>query len=110
MSTTSEPESEEVTKKTTTRMMAMADRRLPRGSVARVSKRATSATSPSSGTRSPTVRCRWMAVPPSAVNHRNPRSVGTSSAPATNSRIVRPREIRAMNTPTKGDQAIHQPQ
>ena len=36
--------------------------------------------------------------------------VGTSSTPATNSRTVRPREIRAMKTPTKGAQEIHQPQ
>ena len=35
---------------------------------------------------------------------------GTSSTPTTNSRIVRPRDTRAMNMPTKGDQAIHQPQ
>ena len=37
-------------------------------------------------------------------------STGTTSTPATNWRMVRPREIRAMNMPTKGDQAIHQPQ
>ena len=35
---------------------------------------------------------------------------GMSRAPATNSRMVRPREMRARNSPTKGVQAIHQPQ
>ena len=36
--------------------------------------------------------------------------MGTSRTPATNSRIVRPLEMRAMKTPTKGAQEIHQPQ
>jgi len=35
---------------------------------------------------------------------------GTSSTPIRNSRTVRPREMRAMNIPTNGDQAIHQAQ
>jgi hypothetical protein len=30
--------------------------------------------------------------------------------PATNCRMVRPREMRARNSPTKADQAIHQAQ
>ena len=32
------------------------------------------------------------------------------SAPVTNCRMVRPREMRAMNIPTKGVQEIHQAQ
>ena len=36
--------------------------------------------------------------------------MGTSSTPTTNWRMVRPREMRAMNMPTKGDQEIHQAQ
>src|SRR5699024_12569868 len=51
-----------------------------------------------------------MALPPSTENHRKVTSVGTSNTPETNSRTVRPREIRAMNTPTNGDQEIHQTQ
>ena len=39
-----------------------------------------------------------------------PITVGTNIAPNVNSRMVRPREIRAMKSPTKGAQAIHQPQ
>ncbi|MOA57473.1 hypothetical protein D3C78_1816600 [compost metagenome] len=35
---------------------------------------------------------------------------GISNTPKTNSRMVRPREIRAMNSPTNGDHAIHQAQ
>ena len=36
--------------------------------------------------------------------------VGTNITPTMNSRIVRPRLMRAMNSPTKGAQDIHQPQ
>ena len=35
---------------------------------------------------------------------------GTSNTPMMNSRNERPRDTRATNIPTKGDQAIHQPQ
>ena len=52
----------------------------------------------------------YRAVPPMIVNHRKVSAVGTSRTPVMNSRTVRPLEIRAMNTPTKGDQEIHQPQ
>ncbi len=51
-----------------------------------------------------------MAVFPKTVIHRRATDEGTSKTPKRNSRIVRPREMRAMNMPTKGDQAIHQPQ
>ena len=37
-------------------------------------------------------------------------SVGTANTAIKNSRMVRPLETRAINIPTKGDQAIHQPQ
>ena len=37
-------------------------------------------------------------------------SAGTMRTPAMNSRIVRPREIRAMKEPEKGAHAIHQAQ
>jgi len=47
---------------------------------------------------------------PNTVIHRNVNTVGTISTAMTNSRIVRPRETRAMNMPTNGDHAIHQPQ
>ncbi|GEM_PF-5066806 len=38
------------------------------------------------------------------------KASGNSSVPMTNSRMVRPREIRARNRPTNGPQAIHQAQ
>jgi len=51
-----------------------------------------------------------MAVPPKTVIHRVHASEGTISTETMNSRTVRPRETRAMNMPTKGDQEIHQAQ
>jgi hypothetical protein len=51
-----------------------------------------------------------MAVPPKAVIHSTQASEGTSSTEMMNSRTVRPRDTRAMNMPTKGDQEIHQAQ
>ena len=53
---------------------------------------------------------RLMAVLPKTVIHRKVNPAGTSSTFNRNSRTVRPREIRAMNIPTNGDQAIHQAQ
>ena len=55
---------------------------------------------------------RWssMPVPPTTANQRNPKPVGAATTPITNSRIVRPREMRATNMPTKGAQETHQAQ
>jgi len=53
---------------------------------------------------------RKIAVPPRIENHKKVTSVGTRRTPATNSRIVLPREMRAMKTPTNGAHDIHQPQ
>jgi hypothetical protein len=52
-------------------------------------------------------RSRLIAVPPNAVNHAKNTTLGTTSTPTTNSRIVRPREIRARNTPTNAAQDSH---
>jgi len=38
------------------------------------------------------------------------KMAGTKRTAVTNSLTVRPRDIRAMNMPTKGDQEIHQAQ
>ena len=51
-----------------------------------------------------------MALLPNTVIHSRLKAVGTSSTPMMNSRMVRPREMRAMNMPTKGDHEIHQAQ
>ena len=59
---------------------------------------------------SATLRSSQIAVSPNTVNHAKLKPAGANSTPNTNSRSVRPREMRAMNMPTNGDQEIHQPQ
>ena len=54
--------------------------------------------------------CRSMAAPPKIANQTRLTRLGTSSTPLTNWRIVRPREMRAMNMPTNGVQESHQAQ
>lgn len=44
---------------------------------------------------------------PNAENHTKLRSVGISSTTVKNSRMVRPLEILAINTPTNGDHDTH---
>ena len=58
----------------------------------------------------PPFSSRSMAVPPAQANQTKHISAGTISAPRTNSRTVRPREMRARNRPTKGAKAIHHAQ
>ena len=50
------------------------------------------------------------AAPPKADSQMVENSDGRKRTPRTNSRTDRPYEIRAMNIPTNGDHAIHQPQ
>src|SRR5699024_2696197 len=50
------------------------------------------------------------AVVPNVVNQISARTEGASKTPVTNSLIVRPLEIRAINKPTKGAQDICQAQ
>src|SRR5690606_19870468 len=112
MSTTSEPESDEVTKKVTTSTVATSEETDASGSSSRKRNSATDS-SAATASASPVMPCTitmWMAVSPNTVIHRNVKPSGTSSTPTMNWRMVRPREMRAMNMPTKGDQAIHQPQ
>ena len=52
----------------------------------------------------------WSAAPPMIVNQMNVTALGISSTPVTNSRIVLPREMRAMKTPTNGAQLTHHAQ
>ena len=51
-----------------------------------------------------------MAARPKMENHTRSNAVGKSSVPPMNSRTVRPREMRAKNMPTKGDQQMVQAQ
>ena len=53
---------------------------------------------------------RWIALLPNTVIHMSVKPAGTNSTPVTNSRMVRPRETRAMNIPTNGDHESHHPQ
>ncbi len=46
-------------------------------------------------------------MPPNTPNQNIENTVGTRTTPSTNWRIVRPFEMRAMNTPTNGAQASH---
>lgn len=107
---TSEPESEEVTKKNTMIAMARTLVTTPSGRPSRSWKREVLVLTSPPSSMSPSLRCRRMAESPKIVNHSSPIIVGASRTPMTNCRMVRPREIRAMNIPTKGAQLIHQPQ
>ncbi len=111
MPSTSVAESPEVTKNTSTSTVATTDITAPKGSAENIANSAvdTSAlTAAAIGTCCQISRCS--AVPPKTANHTKPASVGASTVPTMNSRIVRPRETRAMNRPTNGDQEIHHAQ
>src|SRR5690606_24405032 len=125
MSTTSDPESDEVTKNNTTRMIATPTSTFPPGNPSSSSNSELSTLTemllPSASSNGwpswprainvpGAFRSSFSAVPPNTVNHTNASVAGTNSTAATNWRTVRPLEIRAMNTPTKGAQEIHQPQ
>jgi hypothetical protein len=56
------------------------------------------------------VSWRSIAAPPRIANQTKLTPLGTSSTPITNSRIVRPLEMRARNVPTNGAQDIHHTQ
>lgn len=53
---------------------------------------------------------RLIPIAPKIENHRKEAKEGAKMTPMINSRIVLPFDIRAINTPTKGAQAIHQAQ
>lgn len=112
MSTTRAPESAEVTKNTTTMATATSDSRSLSGNCSRKANSASelSAFTVSARLPRPWLSTRWMAVSPNTVIHSRVKPAGTNSTPLMNSRMVRPREMRAMNRPTKGDQDSHQPQ
>ena len=47
---------------------------------------------------------------PNMMSQKNENAVGAMKLPTITCRMVRPREMRAMNMPTKGAHEIHQPQ
>ena len=63
-----------------------------------------------SDSASSAARCILMPSEPQTQSQRKPKSVGAMNAPVITERSVRPREMRAMNVPTKGAQETHQPQ
>ncbi|MNN88546.1 hypothetical protein D3C81_2062490 [compost metagenome] len=66
---------------------------------------------PSACTRSAWPKiCAHNAVPPNTANQKKPSRVGANTTPITNSRTLRPREMRAMKEPTNGAHEIHQAQ
>ena len=112
VSITNAPESAEVTKKTPTSRIASDEVKPAAGRYSRNLNSAVDRFSCTARAMPPaaTPRSSEIAVLPNTVIHRKVKAVGTNSTPMTNSRIVRPREMRAMNMPTKGDQAIHHAQ
>ena len=111
MPSTRVAESPEVTKNTSTSTVATPVMRPPSGSA---SNTLNSAVDTSALTASAMGRpCRismFSAVPPNTENQTKAASVGASTVPRMNSRMLRPRETRAMNRPTNGDQLTHQAQ
>ena len=110
-STTYAPESAEVTKNTAINKIASHDTGPAHGRYSQKRNRSAS-TLPTVCASAPPAMCvsTQMAPLPKAVIHKRLKAVGTSSTPTTNSRMVRPREMRAMNMPTNGDHEIHHAQ
>ena len=110
-SITSEPESEEVTKKVTISSTARIEVSVVQGNSSNSLNSATAWSACTSWISvlypSTMIRCR--AVSPNTENQKKVNMVGTIITPKTNWRIVRPRLILAMNRPTNGDQEIVQP-
>jgi hypothetical protein len=110
LSITSEPESDEVMKNTSTSTIARNEVMPAIGKFSSIWNIAseTSLIPPASA---PTLFAACSsAVPPKADIHTTVTRVGTSSTATRNWRTVRPFEMRAMNMPTKGDQEIQQAQ
>src|SRR5690625_3333358 len=112
ISTTNAPESAEVTKNTNTISTATKLRTLAKGNC---SKKANNAKEGSSRVASAMAhlsltKTKSIAVSPKTVIHKKVKPVGKSVTPKINSRMLRPRDTRAINIPTKGDHDNHQPQ
>jgi hypothetical protein len=58
----------------------------------------------------PSSSSRCSADPPKIANQTSVKRVGMVRTVKTNSRMVRPREMRAMKSPTNGDHEIHHAQ
>src|SRR5699024_2344262 len=112
ISTTKAPESAEVTKNTNTIITAIMLTTLDKGNC---SRKANKAREGSSSVASAIDHLSWlrtisMAVSPNTVIQRKVKPVGNKVTPRINSRMLLPRDTRAINIPTKGDHESHQPQ
>jgi hypothetical protein len=109
---TSDPESEDVTKNVITSSVARPPATAPSGNCSRRANIAT--VCPSSLYVASAAPFPWrelnIAAPPNVDSQSVENSDGRNSTPMTNSRTVRPFEIRAMNIPTNGDHEIHHAQ
>jgi hypothetical protein len=111
-SMTSEPESDEVMKKMATSRMASVEVRPLNG---RYSKKWKSPVEISAAMARPTSPAAipvsmTIAVLPNTVIQMKVKPAGMKSTAVTNSRTVRPREMRAINMPTNGAHEIHHAQ
>src|SRR5680860_493465 len=108
---TNEPESDDVIKNTNTSTIPIKEIIPVSGRFANIWKVAKLTSVKPSSASEPTP-C-WIcssAAPPNALIHTAVITVGMSSTAMMNSRTVRPRETRAINMPTNGDQENHQAQ
>jgi hypothetical protein len=111
MATTKVPESAEVIKKAAIKMIARKEVIVLKGKLPRVTNRALAIFSDTAALIPATpIISKFKAVPPKIASQIKLNAVGATRAPIINSRTVRPREMRAINWPTKGPQAIHQAQ
>ena len=112
ISMTKEPESEEVTKNVTISIVANAEVIVVNGSCSSSTKIAVGILVSTAVASPIPAACISSHSPllPNTVNQRNVKPDGTSNTPRINSRMVRPREMRAMNMPTNGDHDTHHAQ
>ena len=112
MSTTNEPESEEVTKKVTTNIIARIETILEKGKCSKNLNKAVATSADTAELRlvNPSFIIACSALFPKIVIQTKVNPTGTNNTPRTNSLIVLPLETRAINIPTKGAHAIHQAQ
>ena len=121
MSTTSDAESEDVAKKIATTSTAIPCTISAKGKLSKNANMASGTESATAALSEPACapRAARAAVPmpsisiacqPKIENQISVNRDGASSTPKTNSRIVRPREIRATKSPMKGDHVTVQAQ
>ena len=106
---TTDAESAEVMKKTARTKMSTNGVSCASGRVSKSAKSTCSGVAEPSKPATPS-RESVIAAPPKTVKASARIRLGTARVTTANSRSVRPREMRAMNMPTNGVQAIHQAQ